>query len=154
MRKTFYHTGSLIFSIPLAAGALILAFLGPQGWFMSLLLLFGALYLSGSWRALEIDKNTQKLRRIRGFLWLKAGEWEKISSYDKIYVGPEIHSTNSSITNDSKTSFNIYLVNKKGARYTIEKFGDVRSAMRNGAFFARKLGITYDMWKWPSRKRR
>ena len=157
MKRTFYHTRSLIFSIPLALGALGLVFVGPKGWFISVLLAFGAIYLSGSWRAIEIDKSNNRLKRTRGFLWFTNGEWEEISNYDKIFIGPETHKLTRGERDQSnlnQTSFNIYLINKAGVRYTLEKFTDLRLAMKNGAYYARTMDISYDMWKWPKRRRK
>ena len=147
MKRIFYHTGSLLFSIPLALAAIGVVFVGPRGWFFSLLLLFGALYLSGAWRAIEVDKKARKIKRIKGFLWFSAGDWENIDHYDKILVGPETHrSAPGFITkgNMHHTSFNIYLVNKSGIRYTIEKMKDSRKAVKSGAYYARTMGLKYD----------
>jgi len=156
VKRFFYHKRSLLFSIPLSLSAIAVIFIGPRGWFFSLLLLFAALYLSGTWTAIEIDKEKQKLKRIKGFLWFSSGEWEELSQYDKIYVGPEIHiGSSGTLIKDKKekTSFNIYLINKAGIRYTLEKMQDLRPAMKNGAYYARIMGLQYDMWKWPKRRK-
>ncbi|MFT7613552.1 MAG: hypothetical protein ACI9J3_002527 [Parvicellaceae bacterium] len=154
MTKLFYHTRSLLFSIPLSLLAIGVVFMGPRGWFFSLLLLFASLYLSGTWTAIKIDQKQKKLKRIKGFLWFSSGEWEQLSQYDKIYVGPEIHLASSgSLKKEDRepTSFNIYLINKAGIRYTLEKMQELRPAIKNGAYYARIMGLQYDMWKWPKR---
>ena len=156
MKKIFYHTGSLLISIPVLVIGLILVLVDTKWTFISLLCLFSATYLSGTWRALEIDKSNGRIRRIKGFLWMEFGDWEAIERYDSVYIGPERHNADSSRLNPvnyKHTTFNVYLVDKLGMRHTIEKPGTLDEAIKHGRSYSRYAGLKFDMWKWPGKIR-